>query len=197
MRPIKVITPATLRPVDLDTAKEHIHANQDSGGSYLSDEDTTATIYLDAAIRACENKLQANIMNAELEMYVKCWPGRCLELDKYPVSAVNSVKYYDDNGDLQTVGSSNYRLLDFMRPAVLEFDADFSEPSLDDREFPIIVNFNAGYTAASGVPTTIVHAVLLEFTDRYENRQNELAGSTVAMFSNAADNILAPERMWI
>lgn len=197
MNPLQLIAAATLKPVSLAEFNEHLHANKDGAGDYLTDEDVTLTLYLDAAIRACENKLQSPIMDSEWAMHLKRWPGRCVNLEKWPVSAINSVKYYDEDGTLQDVAAENFRLLDFLTPAVLEFDTAFSAPSVEDREYPIVINFNAGFTAASGVSAVIRHSVLLEATNRYENRQSELAGTNVAMFSNAADNLLAPESMWL
>jgi uncharacterized phiE125 gp8 family phage protein len=193
MRPTKVVTAATLRPVDLDTAKEHLRANRDSAGDYLEDEDNTLFIYLDGAIRACEHKLQTAIMDTRYEMYLTAWPGRCVSLDKFPVSAVNSVKYYDDDNVLQTVASGMYRVLDFMQPCVLEFDDDFDAPSLHSREYPIIINFNAGYTAQSSVPGVIRNGVLLELGERYERRT---LGEALKE-QPYTDHYMSPESMWV
>lgn len=194
MNPIKVVTAADQPPVDIDTAKEHLHANKDSAGNFDNTEDASLLLYLDGAVRACENKLQTNIMDTELEMYLRSWPGRCVGLDRYPVSAVNSVKYYDEAGVLQTVSSGMYRVLDFMTPCVLEFTDDFTAPNLHARLYPVVINFNAGFTDAPNVPASIRNAVLLEFAERHENR---MTSASPEMQSNAADCLLGPESMWL
>lgn len=152
--------------------------------------------YLAAAIRACENEIQSPILDSVFEIHLKCWQNP-VNLFKDNVTAVNSVKYYDQDGALQTVASANFRSLTFESPARVEFDADYNFPSLDDREFPVTINFNAGFSASASIPETIQHAILLETADRYENRQNEAAGITVAMFSSNAKSILNSETLWL
>ena len=192
MNIVKRITSPTYRPISIDTAKDHLKV---SGSA----EDALIGIYLDAAIRACENKLQRSIMDSEHELYCKTWQART-NLQQYPVSAINSVKYYDEDGALQTLATGMYRVQNFKRPSVLEFVDDFDAPDLDDREYPIVINFNAGHAiSATGTEEVryISGFILMELGDRYENRQNEIAGTSIAMFSNNADAALAQEALWL
>lgn len=191
MNYVKRTVAPTLRPVSLEDVKKHLKKT-------TSSEDDLITIYLDAAIAASENKLQTSIMNSRFTLYAK---GFCVHLDlqKKWVSAVNSVKYYDADGNQQTVSASNYTLQDFKVPNVLCFNNSYSFPSTDDREFPVEIDFNAGFTAASGVIANIKDAVFLEATDRYENRQNELVGDRLAVvvFNSTSDKMLAEESLWL
>lgn len=192
MNIVKRIASPTARPISLALAKDHLKI---SGSA----EDALVTLYLDAAIRAVENKLQRSIMDSEHELYCTAWQ-HVVSLQQAPVSAINSVKYYDENGDLQTLATGMYRVLNFKRPAELEFDEDFEAPGLYNREYPIVINFNAGHAvSATGTEEVqfISNNILLELTDRYENRQNEAAGTSVAMFSNNADAALAQEALWL
>jgi uncharacterized phiE125 gp8 family phage protein len=192
MNIVKRIASPTYRPISIDTAKEHLKV---SGSA----EDNLIGLYLDAAIRACENKLQRSIMDSAHELYAKTWQPR-ISLQQYPVSTINSVKYYDDDGALQTVATGMYRVQSFRRPSVLEFVEEFDCPSLQEREYPVVINFNAGHAiGATGSEEVrfISGFVLMELTDRYENRQNEVAGTSIAMFSNNADAALAQEALWI
>jgi len=182
---------STTRPISLQIAKDHLKVGDT--------EDTLVGIYLDASIRAVENKIQRSLMSSEHELYCKTWE-QFLNLQQYPVSSINSIKYYDENGDLQTLATGTYNVQNFKRPAVLEFDSDFDAPDTDDRQFPIVVNFNAGYdVAASGSEEVlfIVSHLLMELGDRYENRQNELAGNAIFMFNNNSDAALAQEALWL
>ena len=194
MEIVKRVAPSSLLPVDLATVKMHCKLDPDG-----TSEDVIVGIYLNAAVRACENKLQRSIMTAAHELYAKCWKLR-FNLQQYPVTAINSVKYYDVDGALQTIASGMYRVQSFRAPCVLEFDSEFDTPGLHDREFPIVVNFQAGYVAATGtdgVVDIIRDALLMETADRYENRQNEIAGNSIAMFSNNAESWLAQESLWL
>lgn len=173
---------------DLEKVYDHCKAN--------SDEYSLVQFYLDAAIRACENELQSPIINSTWELNSTYWKSP-VSLGKGTVSAINSVKYYDANAVQQTVSSSLYRSLTFLTPCAIEFTDLFDSPALDTRLYPITINFTAGYSASADIPSNIFHAVLLETVDRYENRQNEAANITIAMFSNNAKSLLGQESLWL
>lgn len=175
----------------LSLAKDHIKV---SG----STEDTLLNLYLDGVIASCENKLQTAILNTQFELYAHGFATN-MSLQKKWVSAINSVKYYDEDGVLTTIGSSNYSLQDFKEPNVLSFNVDYDFPDTDDREYPVIVNFNAGFTAASSIIPNVRNAIFLEFADRYENRQNEVIADRVQVvqFNNNAEKLLSEEALWI
>lgn len=184
---ISLVSRGTIQ-FDLEKVYDHCKAN--------SDEYALVRMYLDAAVRACENELQSPIVPTVFELN-SCGFTSPVSLGKDNVSAVNSVKYYDSDGTQQTVSSSYYRSLTFLRPAQVEFDDSFSAPTLDNRLYPVTINFTAGYSASGNIPANIFHAILLETVDRYENRQNEAANTTLAMFSNNAKAILGPEALWV
>jgi uncharacterized phiE125 gp8 family phage protein len=192
LNPVKLITPTTLSPVTLSEAKAHLKVTS-------TDEDTLIQLYLDAAIKRVENYRQAPIMSSEWELYAKTWEYN-FNLQKHPVTAINSVKYYDDSNVLQTLSSSNYRLHDFRQPCRVEFDSNnFDGPSTYDREWPIVVNFQAGYAAASGVPANIKHAVLFELGTYNEIRQTEMAGMGLAnvQMKNVSMELVDADSMWL
>lgn len=163
-----------------------------------NDEDALLGLYLDSAIAAAENELQTAVLNTQFELHARYF-CRDIGLQKKWVSAINSVKYYDEDGVQQTVSASDYSLQDFREPNVLCFSDEFDYPSTDSREFPLVINFNAGFMSASSIIPTVRTAIFLEFADRVENRQNEIIGERVAvvMFNNNAQTMLAQERLWI
>jgi uncharacterized phiE125 gp8 family phage protein len=193
VNPVRLVTPSDAYPVTVTQAKEHLKIT-------VEDENSLIESYLNAAIRRCEDYRQSNIMSAEYELMARAWPY-CgwVNLQKSPVSAINSVKYYDEDNNLQTVSPSSYRLQDYRVPARLEFDSSFSQPDLHDREFPIIVNFQAGYLAASSVPATLKHAILLEMGTLHEIRQSETIGNglTVVQMKEASMNMIDAETLWL
>ena len=192
MNPVKLITPSTLTPVTLTEAKDHLKVTG-------TDSDTLIQTYLNAAIKRVEDYRQSVVMSSEWELYAKTWP-LSFNLQKHPVTAINSVKYYDDDNTLQTVSSTNYRLQDFRVPCRLEFDSNFTEPSLYDREYPIVVNFQAGFTyAASSSYALIKQVVFLELGTYHEIRQTEMAGMGLAnvQMKNASMDLLDVESMWL
>lgn len=192
MNPVKLITPSSLTPVTLTEAKDHLKVTG-------TDSDTLIQTYLNAAIKRVEDYRQSPVMDSEWELYAKDW-AISFNLQKHPVSAVNSVKYYDDDNVLTTVQSSNYRLQDFRVPCRLEFDSNFDEPSVYDREYPIVINFNAGFSyAASAHYALIKQVIFLELGTYHEIRQSEMAGiglSSVQMKA-ASMELLDSESMWL
>lgn len=192
MNPVKLITPSTLEAVTLQDAKAHLKVTG-------NDEDILIRKYLNAAVNRVENYRQSSIMSSEWELYMRSWQSN-VNLQKHPVSAINSVKYYDDDNVLQTVSASDYRLQDFRVPCRLEFDStNFDSPSTHDREYPIIINFQAGYLAASGVPGIIPEVIFGELGSFNEIRQTEMAGMGLlnVQMKNVSMDLLDSESMWL
>ncbi len=192
MNPVKLITPSTLESVTLQDAKAHLKVTG-------TDEDTLIRKYLNAAINRVENARQSAIMSSEWEIYLKTWQSN-VNLQKHPVTAINSVKYYDEDNVLQTVSSSDYRLQDFKVPCRLEFDStNFDSPSTYDREYPIVINFQAGYLSASGVPGLIPEVIFSELGTFNEIRQTEMAGMGLVnvQMKNVSLELLDSESMWL
>lgn len=191
MNHVKRVASPTYDSALLDIAKAHVKVT-------TTDEDALLGLYLDGVIASCENKLQTAILNTQFELYSSGFSTN-VDLQKKWVSAINSVKYYDADGVLTTIGSSNYSLQDYKEPNVLSFNVDYDFPDTDDREFPVIVNFNAGFGSASAILPNIKNAIFLEFADRYENRQNEIVAdrAQVVMFNNNAEKLLAEETLYL
>jgi uncharacterized phiE125 gp8 family phage protein len=194
LNPVKQITPSTLEIVTLTEAKAHLKVTS-------TDEDTLIQSYLNAAVRRCENYRQSVIMSSEWEVYLRQWSAN-VNLQKYPVTAINSVKYYDTNNNQQTVtpSATTYRLLDFKVPARLEFDNTYSFPSLYNREYPIVINYQAGYTySASANYALIKEAVFMELGTYNEIRQNEILGVGLAgvQIKNSSMELLDAECLWL
>lgn len=189
--PVQVVVPSSLEVVTLQRAKQHLKIDGDDSNDII-------TLYLKAAVRKCEDYRQAAIMSAQHELYANDFYGT-MSLQKFPVSAINSVKYYDENDEQQTVDSSEYRLQSFLQPCVLEFDSSFEYPDLSTRQYPVVINFNAGYTSASSVPATIQLGVLNTLGTFNEIRQISLVGNglTKVDFWEIATGLLDSETMWI
>jgi len=191
MNYVKRTVAPTVRPVSVDEAKLHFKVTG-------TDEDANIAIYLDGAITACENKLQTAIMDSRFTLYARSF-AQHLDLQKNYVSAINSVKYYDVDGNLTTVSPVNYSVQDFKVPNVLYFNDSYTFPNTDLREFPVEVSFQAGFTSASSVFPNIRNAVFLEVADRYENRQNEVIGERLisVMYNTTAEKMLNEECQYL
>lgn len=194
MNPVRLVIPSTLSPITSDEAKAHLKVT-------TTDEEDLILSQLSAAVKRCEDYRQSNVMDAQYELYSRGWPSwnQVFNLQKNPVTSINSVKYYDEDNNLQTVAPSNYRLQDFRCPCHLEFDSGFNWPDVHDRQYPIIVNFQSGYLGASSVPPTLKHAILIELGTLHEVRQSETVGNglTVVQMKMASMNMIDSETLWL
>jgi len=125
--------------------------------------------------------------------YFDGWPEcgcRVIKLAVRPVASVTSVKYYDDDGVLQTLSSSLYRTDTVSLQARVELDDDESWPDLDYRTNAVQIEYTAGYGATSqAVPENIRHAINLMVGTLYENREDV----SDEFVMNRSRQLLAPD----
>jgi uncharacterized phiE125 gp8 family phage protein len=152
-------------PVTLDEAKRHLRVLN-------GEQDEHIQTLIAAATEYCEGRTGRSLRLSETVVQTyDCWPGCRIELNRQPVLAVSSLKYYDAAGVLQTVASTNYRVHASRNAAGwVEIIGDYSEPTHYDREDAIQLTYTAGYLAevavagvetTLGVPATAKHAIKL------------------------------------
>jgi uncharacterized phiE125 gp8 family phage protein len=91
-----------------------------------------------------------------------------------PVSAANSVKYYDTDETDTTIDAADYYLGNDKLSAAI----DTTWPYADGRPGGVRITFTAGYETAADIPLYLLAAVRLAMTAMFENRSNpDLAGA--------------------
>ena len=94
-----------------------------------------------------------------------------------PVTGVSAIKYYDSNNVLHTDTLSNYHIMGTAGRILVSPKAGFKWPVTFHRDDAIKIEYVMGYgDAATDVPETIRHALLMLIGHYYENRENELIG---------------------
>lgn len=151
-------------PVTLEEAKTHLRVLN-------SDLDEEIAALLEAATEYCETAIGRSLrVSHTLTQSYDGWPCGLVRFDRHPVTAISHVKYYDADDVLTTVDSSNYRLhLSSEAAAVLEFDLDFTRPTLSVREDAVIVTYTAGYESLDDVPARAKAAVKLKLAELFGN----------------------------
>lgn len=95
------------------------------------------------------------------------------ELPYGPVSAIDSVKYYDAAGTLQTLSASAYEVGTGAMVPVLTRASDASWPSVDQRARAVQINYTAGFGAPDvmdfRVKQSLKRAILLLASHYYRN----------------------------
>ncbi len=93
-----------------------------------------------------------------------------------PLRSITNVKYYDTDGVLQTLASTNYRAeLSTDGKSRLVWDDDATLPDIDARPDAVQVTFVTGYETADLIPRTAIHAILTKVTELWgSGTENEI-----------------------
>lgn len=146
---LTLVTAATSAPVTVAEITKELYA-------WAESEDNVAT--LQAKIHEATEWFQAQtcrqFIQATYKQTFDCWfATRVLKIDLQPVYSVSSVKYYDADGTLQTISSTNYWADTSGYPPRIVFKPSYALPNLEDgRPSSVEVNFVAGYANAAAVP---------------------------------------------
>lgn len=183
---LKIVSVDGSEPVTTAEAKTHARID-------IADEDTYIGLLITAAREACETFCRADYIDRTYTMYLTGFPTGYLNLPRRPVDAISNVKYYDANGNLQTLSSAYYDFSAYTLPQQLWRQEDYTWPEVDDdRRFPVEVTF----TTAASVPEKIKVAIKMMVANWYENREAVVVGSGVAELPLAVKHLLWSERVW-
>ena len=112
-----------------------------------------------------------------------------------PVQSVSAIRYYDSNNALQTDTLSNYHIMGTAGRTLVSPKAGFNWPVTFQRDDAIKIEYVIGYGgAATDVPETIRHALLMLVAHYYENRENELIGTTSKTLPYGFEDLIGLER---
>lgn len=194
LKPVRTVAPAadilTVAEAKRHCRVEHLVADDED---YFTGLIAAATAYLDGY----SGVLGRALINQTWRLNLSCWPACRIRLPLAPVSAITSIKYYDTANVQQTLGSSNYALIEDALSPAAQWAFNASLPSLYERPDAIEVLFVAGYgAAASAVPTPIIHAAKMLIAHLYENREASLVGAAAAAMEIpfAVSALIAPFR---
>jgi len=199
---IKLITAPASEPITLDEAKDHLRVD-------VSEDDALITTLIVAAREAAEHITGRALMQQTWELALDCFHdiedcdlryriGRHayrINIPKPPLVSITSVKYYDTDGTLQTMASSDYQLDDHSEPARLMPAYGTCWPSTRDQANAVMIRYVAGYADAASVPQQIKNWMLLRIGMLYENRESVAAGVTLTEVPYV-DCLLDAYRIW-
>lgn len=161
----KLKTAAASHPVTLTEAKLHLKVDGSTDNDLIDD-------LIASAVAWVQEYTNRQLMSATWELYLDNFSS-CIDLDWCPVTAVSSVKYYDGDNTLQTLGTSNYDTDIISEPARITRAYGIVYPTIYTRTNAVVIEFVAGYANAASVPDPIKSAILLMIGHNYENRGDE------------------------
>lgn len=162
---------SALLPVTLQEAKNQLRVV----GQEL---DWNIQSTLNAAVDYCERVTgrSLRVSHTVVQSY-SAWPYNPIRFDRQPVTSITHVKYYDADNVLQTVTSTNYRLIASSdAAATLEFLSDYSQPALYDRSDAVQVTYAAGYATVDAIPPAAKTAILLALEKFWGNLDERQTG---------------------
>lgn len=121
--------------------------------------------------------------------------GREIVLPRPPLISVQSVKYYDTDGTLQTFSSAGYHVDTKAQPGRVVLDEDYDWPDIDPRPNAVIVAYTAGYGTPSQVPQGLRTAIRFMLAHWYTNRLPVNIGNIVNQIPASAEALLWQHRI--
>lgn len=184
---LKLITGPASEPVTLIEAKAHLRVVSTSDDAYI-------TALIVAARQGAEHITGRALMPQTWELALDEFRS-LIVLPKPPFVAVDSVKYVDGDGVLQTLDPASYLVDDYNEPARLMPAYAESWPYARNQANAVLIRFRAGYSSLETVPEQIKAWMLLRIGTLYANRESVAVGVSVASLPDV-DRLLDEYRVW-
>lgn len=160
------VTAPSASPISLAEAKAQMRVEG-------SDDDTIIQRLIDAAVAFVD--VQGVLGFAMITQTWGEWVGQSpgtVMLSLGPVQSVSAIKYYDTDGTLQTATLSDFNVFGTPNRITISPKSGKAWPTTQMRDDAIKIEYVIGYgDAASDVPQTIRHAILMLVAHWYENRE--------------------------
>ena len=163
-----------------------------------TDQDGVISRLINAAVDIIEQETWIVLGSRSYTLYMDHWYGDTTSVEKYsdhfiipkyPVTAVDSIKYYDTNNSLQTLATSNY---DTSLNGNISRVEVTTQPNVYDKYDAIEVAFTAGYADYFDIPDQFVELLELVIGDLYEQRMTGTMANVKqygGMVSRLMDNV--------
>ena len=171
MAQYKLVTGPASEPITLAEAKLYLRVDD-------STEDALITAIITAARRKFENDTYHYLMPQTWELYLNQNEinSEQISINKSDITAISSVKYYDQSNTQQTLSTSDYQTAIQGRPYSIQLT---TVPQVYNRLEAMVIRFTLGYTNAAAVPEDIKTAIKTLIGTLYENRQTIVTGTQV------------------
>jgi len=184
-------TPPTVEPVSVAELATQLRIG--------TTESAVEADLLSGYIKAARERLEVDTRRAFITqtwtLTLDNFPGRFV-LPRPPLQSVTSVKYYDTDGNLQTVDAADYRVDIAAEPGVVDPAYSVVWPSAREMTNSIAVVYVAGYGAGgTNVPQPLRQAVLMLAGTYYRSRES-VSSSQLYPIPDGVMSLIWPYRIF-
>lgn len=168
------LTPPAAEPISLSEAKLHLRVEHTA-------DDTLITALIVAARQQAELITRRQLISATWRYSLDAWPANgIIEPPRPTLISVQSIKYLDADGVLQTVDSADYTVDTASEPGRIIPVWGEVWPSARLDVNAVRIEYTAGYANAAAVPQSIKAWILLAVGTWYAQREVVITGTIVA-----------------
>lgn len=161
--------PPASEPFDLDFVKNYLKVDG-------SEDDALITRLIKGARSAAEVFLNMALLEQTIQEQIGGFPGywrrnplRAITLKRGPAISVDSISYYDTDGNQQSFNGYSLRQSQASLPVIAPLpDADW--PETPQRIDAVTIEYRAGFADADSIHPDILDAILMMVADSYDNR---------------------------
>jgi uncharacterized phiE125 gp8 family phage protein len=207
----ELVTPPTEEPVTLAQAKVHLRLGTDP----LPEDDLNSE-WITAARERCETEISRSFVTQTRDLFLDAFPfgggfylrqirelgpgvpnwmpsSQVVKIPYPPLQSVTFLKYLDIDGNIQTLNTSQYRVLTSTNaPGKIEPNWGVSWPITQPVSDTVQVRYVCGYGAAAVVPASIKGAIKLLVGHKWENREATLVGTNAIELPRGVRDTLQP-----
>ena len=173
----------------IERLKDELRVDEDS-------EIVVLTSMLRAATSIAEQHTNRVLLSSTFTAYLDSLDELTVEIFKYPVTSIDTVKYYNTSGVLTTLVANTDYFTDVTDcPARVKF---LSAPSLQSNILNgIQINFTAGHSNINSIDSGIIAAIRVMTGQLYEQRQNETNTTEATMNFDRLLNMYIKGSLWL
>lgn len=156
------------KPISLNEVKDQLRVEH-------TDEDLLINRLINVAIAYTDVKgvLGQAMITQKWGQWIAANPPKEVRLLLGPVQGVTAIKYYDEDGVLQSDDYNNYDIFGTESYTTISPKTNYSWPTTQQRSDAIKIEYEIGFgDNPSDVPETVRHALMLLIGHWYDNREN-------------------------
>lgn len=184
---VQTVAPAG-EPITLAEAKAWLRVDG-------TEEDVLILALIEAARAYVETFTGRALITQQWELALDGFPDREIVLPRAPLASVQSVKYYDGAGTLQTFASAGYFVDTRAEPGRVVLHADYDWPAVQSRPSSVAVAYTVGYGTPSQVPQGLRTALRFTVAHWFTNRTPVNIGNIVNTIPASAESLLWQKRL--